>query len=123
MNSPAGVVRSLIAKAVLRNMTDELSIIRLDQFLKLTGLVGTGGQAKLIIQAGEVLVNGEVETRRRKQLCPGDVVVWDGEEFEVSMGEPDESMGEAIDQPMDESVGESINTQTDDDAQELTGEA
>ena len=48
--------------------------IRLDQFLKVTGAVNTGGEAKLLIQAGEVLVNGEVETRRRKQLRVGDQV-------------------------------------------------
>ncbi|MCA9213293.1 MAG: RNA-binding S4 domain-containing protein [Planctomycetales bacterium] len=59
--------------------------IRLDQFIKLCGLVGTGGQAKLIIQAGEVLVNGEVETRRRRQLRLGDVVEWAGEVFEVEL--------------------------------------
>ena len=57
--------------------------IRLDHFIKLCGLVGTGGQAKLIIQAGEVLVNGEVETRRRRQLREGDVVQWGEEVFEV----------------------------------------
>ena len=69
------------------------SVIRLDQFLKLTGFVETGGQAKLVIQAGEVSVNGEVETRRRRQLTVGDVVNWAGEEFEVaSDGEdPDQS--------------------------------
>ncbi|TVS15485.1 MAG: RNA-binding S4 domain-containing protein [Planctomycetaceae bacterium] len=50
--------------------------IRLDQFLKVEGLVGTGGQAKLLIQAGEVLVNGQIETRRRRKLDPGDVVQW-----------------------------------------------
>ena len=51
----------------------------LDQFLKLTGIAGTGGQAKLMIQAGEVLVNGEVETRRRRKLAAGDVVECDGQ--------------------------------------------
>ncbi len=60
-------------------------MIRLDQFLKLTGLVATGGQAKLVIQGGEVQVNGEVETRRRRQLHPGDLVAWSGEEFAVEM--------------------------------------
>lgn len=60
-------------------------MIRLDQFLKLTGLVATGGQAKLVIQGGEVQVNGEVETRRRRQLHPGDLVAWAGEEFAVEM--------------------------------------
>ena len=62
----------------------ETQTIRLDQFIKLTGLVETGGQAKLLIQGGEVQVNGEVETRRRRQLVAGDVVVFDGEEFEVA---------------------------------------
>ena len=47
--------------------------IHLDQFLKTCG-VATGGQAKVMIQAGEVLVNDEVETRRRKQLKVGDEV-------------------------------------------------
>jgi ribosome-associated protein len=48
--------------------------LRLDQFLKLRGIAGTGGQAKLLIQNGEVQVNGEVETRRRRKLVVGDVV-------------------------------------------------
>ena len=48
--------------------------IRLDQFLKLCGAVDTGGQAKLLIQSGEVLVNGVVETRRRRKLIAGDIV-------------------------------------------------
>jgi ribosome-associated protein len=47
--------------------------------------VGTGGQAKQIIQAGEVLVNGKVETRRRRRLRAGDVVEWDEEVFEVEV--------------------------------------
>jgi ribosome-associated protein len=48
--------------------------LRLDQFLKLRGIADTGGQAKLLIQGGEVQVNGEVETRRRRRLVVGDVV-------------------------------------------------
>ncbi len=47
--------------------------IHLDQFLKTCG-VATGGQAKRLIQGGEVLVNSEVETRRRRQLRVGDEV-------------------------------------------------
>jgi ribosome-associated protein len=46
----------------------------LGQALKASGLVGTGGEAKLLIQAGEVLVNGEEETRRGRHLQAGDVV-------------------------------------------------
>ena len=59
--------------------------IRLDQFLKICQLVETGGQAKLLIQGGEVLVNGELETRRRRQLVVGDMVQFDGQQFEVAL--------------------------------------
>lgn len=48
--------------------------IRLGQFLKLADLVDTGADAKALIVAGEVLVNGEVDRRRGWQLVPGDVV-------------------------------------------------
>jgi ribosome-associated protein len=54
--------------------TPESPEIRLDQFLKFQGVVETGGHAKLLIQSGEVLVNGQIETRRRRKLHPGDVV-------------------------------------------------
>jgi ribosome-associated protein len=51
--------------------------IKLDQFLKQMQVVTTGGQAKLLIQGGEVNVNGEVETRRGRKLVAGDQVeVW-----------------------------------------------
>lgn len=46
----------------------------LDQFLKANAIVGTGGEAKMLIQEGYVFVNGIVETRRRKQLQSGDTV-------------------------------------------------
>lgn len=55
-------------------MADRNALIRLDDFLKLAGLVATGGEAKVRIQSGQVLVNGDVETRRRKQLQVGDIV-------------------------------------------------
>ncbi|BDG61874.1 RNA-binding S4 domain-containing protein [Caldinitratiruptor microaerophilus] len=52
--------------------------ILLGEFLKRVGAVPTGGQAKRIIQAGMVRVNGEVETRRGRKLRPGDVVAIEG---------------------------------------------
>jgi ribosome-associated protein len=52
----------------------ETPTIRLDQFLKLTDVVQSGGEAKQLIQSGEVIVNGVVETRRKKQLQVGDEV-------------------------------------------------
>lgn len=51
----------------------------LDQFIKLQGWVGTGGQAKYVIQQGMVKVNGEVDTRRRRQMAVGDRVEFDGQ--------------------------------------------
>ena len=59
----------------------EREVLRLDQFLKLRGIADTGGQAKLLIQSGEVQVNGEVETRRRHKLVVGDVVQVDGKAY------------------------------------------
>lgn len=57
--------------------------IRLDQFLKWQGLVGTGGEAKQRIQIGEVRVNGFQETRRGRKLKPGDRVELSGSTFVV----------------------------------------
>ena len=48
--------------------------IKLQDLLKLAAVTATGGEAKLLIQDGEVLVNGEVCTMRGKKLLPGDVV-------------------------------------------------
>ena len=48
--------------------------IRLGQFLKLAGLAEDGGQAKGLLEAGEVMVNGRPETRRGAQVKAGDVV-------------------------------------------------
>ncbi len=48
--------------------------IRLGQLLKLANLVETGGAARGLLESGEVRVNGEVETRRGRQLSVGDVV-------------------------------------------------
>lgn len=57
--------------------------IRLDSFLKLTGMVDTGGQAKVVIQNGEVMVNGEPCTMRGKKLRTGDEVSFSGKFFKV----------------------------------------
>jgi ribosome-associated protein len=57
--------------------------MRLDQFLKVHAIAQTGGQAKVLIQAGEVKVNGEIETRRRRKLTVGDVVEMGGQRWKV----------------------------------------
>jgi ribosome-associated protein len=55
-------------------MSQSHGFIKLDQFLKWQGVADTGGQAKWMIQNGEVRVNGEVETRRGRKLVEGDSV-------------------------------------------------
>ena len=57
--------------------------ITLGQALKAAAIVGTGGEAKVVIQSDEVLVNGEVEIRRGRRLREGDVVEIGGERLEV----------------------------------------
>ena len=57
--------------------------IELNAFLKVKGISSTGGQAKLLIRSGEVLVNGEVETRNRKKLNASDVVTVHGKKYIV----------------------------------------
>jgi ribosome-associated protein len=58
--------------------------IRLGQLLKLHGVADNGAMAKDLIAAGEVRVNGEVETRRGRTVMPGDVVEAAGVSFSVS---------------------------------------
>jgi ribosome-associated protein len=58
----------------IKNIEIKTPTIKLDQFLKWSGVVGTGGQAKIMLQEGIVKVNGEQEKRRGRQLKKGDLV-------------------------------------------------
>ena len=57
--------------------------LRLDHYLKSRGISETGGQAKMMIQNGEVQLNGKVETRRRKKLVAGDVIKVNGAKYTI----------------------------------------
>lgn len=57
--------------------------IELCQFLKFGGLAATGGEAKMAISAGKVLLNGAVETQKRKKLLAGDHVTFDNQTLVV----------------------------------------
>ena len=57
--------------------------IKLEALLKLANLVGSGGEAKVLIQEGQVSVNGDVCTMRGKKLRPGDCVTFQGRELLV----------------------------------------
>jgi ribosome-associated protein len=58
--------------------------IRLGQLLKLAGVVGAGGELKAFLAEETVLVNGEPDARRGRQLHPGDVVAIAEEELRVT---------------------------------------
>lgn len=58
--------------------------IKLDDFLKFAGVLGTGGMAKAVIQDGLVTVDGEVCTMRGKKLRGGEVVSFNGETVKVT---------------------------------------
>jgi ribosome-associated protein len=59
--------------------------VELYKILKFEGLVSTGGEAKLLIGDGQVTVNGETETRRRRKIVNGDVIVFRGEDIHVEL--------------------------------------
>lgn len=57
--------------------------IKLGQALKAADLVGSGVEAKIVIQDGQVKVNGEVDTRRGRKLVPGDVITFEGKSVKI----------------------------------------
>jgi ribosome-associated protein len=63
----------------------EENYIKLDSFMKWQNLAETGGQAKLLIQNGEVRVNGKIETRRGRKLVKGDKVTFKGRTVTVEI--------------------------------------
>ena len=73
-------VKKLAVKVKPKEETVEVSgeFIRLDALMKLTALTATGGEAKTLIQDGQVLVNGEVCTMRGRKLRTGDKAEFQG---------------------------------------------
>ncbi len=63
----------------LREITLNQEPVELYKILKFEGLVPSGGMAKLAIESGHVMVNGEVETRKRKKMVAGDVIEFNNE--------------------------------------------
>ena len=57
--------------------------IKLGQALKASNLVSSGVEVKLVIQDGQVEVNGEVDTRRGRKLVPGDMITFDGKSVKI----------------------------------------
>ena len=67
----------------MENIKIKDEYIKLGQLLKLAGLVGSGVDAKYVINEGLVKVNDEVDTRRGKKIYPGDIVSYNGETIKV----------------------------------------
>jgi ribosome-associated protein len=68
----------------VRDVTIRGDTIRLGQALKLSGLADSGGEARALLEQGGVTVNGEVETRRGRQLHRGDVVALGDEAVRIA---------------------------------------
>ena len=68
----------------MENIKITTEFIKLQDLLKFANMVGTGGEAKIIIQEGEVKVNGEICTMRGKKIRPGDIVELGGIQLTVS---------------------------------------
>lgn len=66
-----------------RQIKIDSEFIRLDALLKLCNAVMTGGHAKIVIQGGEVKVNGEICESRGKKIRQGDEILFDGIIYEV----------------------------------------
>jgi len=71
----------------MRDVAIRGGMIRLGQLLKLAGVVDSGGELKALLAETDVLVNGEVEDRRGRQLHDGDVVTVAGDELRVAAGD------------------------------------
>ena len=69
----------------MRNVEITREPVELYKILKFEGLVTTGGEAKLLIGDGQVAVNGEIETRRRKKIVNGDVIEFRGETLQMQL--------------------------------------
>lgn len=67
----------------MKDVKINTEFIKLDSFLKWVGAVSLGSEAKMVIQDGMVIVNGEVETRRGKKIIKGDTIEFNGETYTI----------------------------------------
>jgi len=69
----------------VRAVTISNEPIELYKLLKFESMVSSGGEAKHVIAEGLVLVNGEVETRKRKKIVSGDIVAFGNEQIRIQL--------------------------------------
>lgn len=70
----------------MRDVVIKNQPVELYKILKFEGLVPSGGVAKLAIESGDVLVNGKLETRKRRKIVTGDVIEFNGEVISLVTG-------------------------------------
>lgn len=68
---------------IIVNIREDEEFIKLGQALKKASVVGSGVEAKMVIQDGLVELNGEVEVQRGKKLYAGDIVSYNGETIKI----------------------------------------
>ena len=67
----------------MKDVVVNSEIIKLDSFLKWAGAVSLGSEAKILVQSGQVKLNGTVEVQRGKKLKKGDVIELNGESYKI----------------------------------------
>ncbi len=65
--------------------------VELYKILKFEAMVSSGGVAKLVIESGDVIVNGAIETRKRKKMVSGDVIEFNGERVRLALYIPSDT--------------------------------
>jgi ribosome-associated protein len=70
----------------MRNVEIQREPVELYKLLKFEGLASSGGEAKMLIGDGQVKVNGNIETRKRKKIMAGDLVEFAGEILRIQIG-------------------------------------
>ena len=71
----------------MRQVTINKEPVELFKILKFEGVVASGGEAKLVIADGQVTVNGEVETRKRRKIVHGDTIVFGSEQLQILLAQ------------------------------------
>jgi ribosome-associated protein len=72
---------------MMRVITVNTVPVELYKILKFEGLVGSGAEAKAVVAEGQVKVNGDVETRKRKKILAGDLIEFDSQTLRIVLGE------------------------------------
>jgi ribosome-associated protein len=77
------IIFKIKGEVLVKQIKITTEFIKLDQLMKFADMVDSGGEAKMLIAQGLVLVNGEICTQRGKKIRPGDEVEFDGQNYQI----------------------------------------